>query len=98
MQGLLGGGEAVEEEVEEKRGWISPLKIDLILGVQVLYHLSVLKECITCSFDVIYVFSSVSAFANTVASSLCMFHICTCIVMGSCAVYCIKSCRYRPYL
>jgi hypothetical protein len=27
MQGRLGGGEAVEEEFEEKKGWISTLKI-----------------------------------------------------------------------
>jgi len=27
MQSRLGGGEAVEEEVEEKKGWISTLKI-----------------------------------------------------------------------
>jgi hypothetical protein len=51
-----------------------PVKdLDLILSVQVLYRLSVLKEYITCSFNVIYVFSSVTGFATAVASSVCMF-------------------------
>jgi hypothetical protein len=47
--------------------------LDLILRVQVLYNLSVLNLYVTCSVNVIYVFSSVTGSANTVTSSLCMF-------------------------
>ena len=67
---------------------ISVKDLDLILGVQVLYHLSVLMECVTCSVNVIYVFFfSVTGFANIVTSSLCVFNIYTCVVMGNFAVY-----------
>lgn len=47
MQGLLGGGEAVEEELKKRKdGYLRYKDLDLILSVQVLYHLSVFKECL----------------------------------------------------
>jgi hypothetical protein len=52
MQGLLGGGEAVEEELKKRKdGYLRYKDLDLILSVQVLYHLSILKECITSNIN-----------------------------------------------